>query len=272
MVQERCRERSGIEIGGPSAVFERWNLWPLYPVVGALDNYNFAIRTIWSGQKRAASRFNVIARRQPHGRQFIGEASEMTEIQSSAYDFLLASHVLEHIANPLKALCTWIRVVGPEGTIVIVVPHRDGTFDHRRPITSLEHIVKNFAENVTENDQTHLQEILKLHDLSRDPGAGTRDAFIERAKNNNEYRSLHHHVFNTELVLKLVDKAGLRILYVDVELPYHICVACAPRPVSDLAEEGQPAAGNSSFWSPLAPWRRKGLFRSDREPAQERGC
>src|SRR5262245_20852228 len=103
-VQARCRGRSGIEIGGPSAVLQRWNLWPLYPVAGRLDHYNFAQRTIWSGVQTAttlATRFNNSA---PPGRRIIGEASEMTELPAFSYDFLLASHVLEHIANPLKAL------------------------------------------------------------------------------------------------------------------------------------------------------------------------
>ncbi len=263
-VQERCRGLKGIEIGGPSSVFQRWNRWPLYPVVGTLDNYDFATRTIWHRQGPPTS----FARRHPPGHKFIGEASAMAEIESSTYEFLLASHVLEHIANPLKALRAWMRVVRPGGTIVLVVPHRDGTFDHRRPITTIEHIVNDFAKDVTEHDQTHLQEILDLHDLSRDPGAGSRDAFVARARNNIEQRSLHHHVFDTELVLKLLDQAGLRILYVDVESPSHICVACSLWPATDLAEEEKDVAGNASYWSPLAAWRRRGLFPSDRQTGE----
>lgn len=267
-LQERFRARSGMEIGGPSAVFRRWNLWPLYPIVGTLDNYNFATHTIWSREARTASRLKVLAGRQPPGREFIGEASAMTEIESSAYDFLLASHVLEHMANPLKALHTWQRVLKPGGTIVLVVPHRDGTFDHRRPITSIEHIVSDFARDVTEHDDTHLAEILSMHDLSRDPGAGSRDAFVARARSNIEHRSLHHHVFDTDLVLKLVDKAGLRIVYVDLELPFHICVACSSRSASALAEADDGTAWNSGYWSQGAVWRRRGLFPSDRRPAE----
>ena len=263
-VQERCRGLRGIEIGGPSAVFQRWNRWPLYPVVGSLDNYNFATQTLWSRQGSAT--FPAPGTRP--GRELIGEASVMKEIKSSTYEFLLASHVLEHIANPLKALHAWMRITRPSGTIVLVVPHRDGTFDHRRPITTIEHILDDFAADMTEDDETHLQEILDLHDLSRDAGAGSRDAFVARAKDNIEHRSLHHHVFDTELVLKVVDQAGLRMLYVDVELPFHICVACSSSPTTNAVKQDKDVVGNAAYWSPLAAWRRRGLFPSDRRTGE----
>ncbi len=266
-VRERLRAQTGIEIGGPSSIFRRWNLWPVYPVVGALDNYNFATRTIWSQQQRMSASFKSFGGGQLYRRQLIGEASVMDEIDSAAYQFLLASHVLEHIANPLKALYAWMRVVEPNGTIVLVVPHRDGTFDHKRPVTSIDHIVADFEKNAIESDETHLQEILALHDLSRDPGAGTREAFVARAGDNVHNRSLHHHVFDTELVVKLVDVAGLNILYVNVELPYHICVVCAPSVRPSPRPRANATEANSCFWSSTAAWRLRSPFPSDRHPA-----
>lgn len=260
IILEQSRGTRGIEIGGPSALFRRWNMWSVYPVLAALDNYNFASRTLWSEQLGSASQLN--------GRQFIGEAAEMTDVPSSEYDFLLASHVLEHIANPLKALHSWVRVVKPGGMILLVVPHRDGTFDHRRPITTMGHIVSDFDGDVTERDDTHVQEILDLHDLSLDPGAGTREVFITRAHNNFEHRSLHHHVFDTELVLRLVDKARLRIRYVDVELPFHICVACSSPTRTDAALGGDDTSTNASYWAPGAAWRRTSPFRADWRPGE----
>ncbi len=242
-------------------MFRRWNLWPIYPLARRLDIYNFARRTIWSAIDDPAFRV--------YDQQFIGEASEMPEIPSATYDFLLASHVLEHMANPLKALHTWRRVVRPLGIIVLVVPHRDATFDHRRAITTLDHIVSDFLRDVTEDDQTHVQEILALHDLALDPGAGSREAFVLRATNNIEHRSLHHHVFDTELILKLVDKARLRIQYVEVERPFHICVACSTQSATNPEDESHVTLANARHWSPLAAWRQRARFRSDRRLGEE---
>lgn len=265
-VKAQLRGRSGIEIGGPSAVFQRWHLWPVYPVVGTLDLYNYAAHTLWS-RPEYASGLSALRPRTPPGRELVGEASEMTQIGSSTYDFLLASHVLEHLSNPLKALHDWMRVVKPGGTIFLILPHRDGTFDHRRPITSLDHILSDFKNDMPESDETHLPEILELHDLDRDPDAGGRAAFVERAKNNIQHRSLHHHVFVTELVLKLVDYVGLRIQYLDVELPHHICVVSSLPQSTDAGDARGRAAENSSYLSPQAEWRRTSPFRSDHSPS-----
>ncbi|HET9448118.1 MAG TPA: hypothetical protein VFO35_17765, partial [Steroidobacteraceae bacterium] len=76
----------------------------------------------------------------------------------------------------------------------------------------------------TERDLTHLEEILELHDLERDPQAGDPAAFAERSKHNYENRCLHHHVFDTRLAVALVDHARLQILAVEPFRPYHIVV------------------------------------------------
>ena len=47
----------------------------------------------------------------------------------------------------------------------LVVPHKDKTFDHNRPVTSLNHLEEDLDNDVDEDDLTHLPEILELHDL-----------------------------------------------------------------------------------------------------------
>ena len=107
---------------------------------------------------------------------------------------------------------------------MLVVPHKDGTFDHRRPVTSLEHLIQDFDRHTDEGDMTHLEEILRLHDLSKDPGVGDLQYFQERSKRNMENRCLHQHVFDTHLVVEAVNYMGLRILAVELFQPYHIVV------------------------------------------------
>lgn len=257
-IQGRLRGRQGIELGGPSNVFERWNLWPVYPVVRSLDNLNFAERTLWTDGNDTS---RAVRLAEPAGRSLVGEAGDLADIAASAYDFLLASHVLEHLANPLKALHAWTRVVKPAGTILIIVPHRDGTFDHRRPVTPLEHIVDDFRNRVTERDETHFPEVLELHDLQRDPEAGSAAQFAERVRQNFQHRAVHHHVFTTDLALRLLDTAGFRIEYLDLQLPYHICIACS---TAAAAEAGDRGPANDAWWSADAHWRRTSPFRSDR--------
>jgi SAM-dependent methyltransferase len=208
-----------LEIGGPSNAFRRGQLWPVYPLLGALDLANYTTDTLWD---REAS---GVAHGLPRGlirRSFMAEATHLTRVADGAYDVLLASHVIEHLANPIAGLAEWARVLRPGGVLFLVVPHREGTFDHRRPVTPLAHLIEDYRNGSQETDETHVEEVLRLHDLARDPAAKDRETFTDRIRRNRELRSMHHHVFDTDAVLRLVDAVGLQILYVDV--PWDIAV------------------------------------------------
>jgi SAM-dependent methyltransferase len=56
-----------------------------------------------------------------------------------AFDFVLASHVIEHFYDPIRALEEWRRVASRY--LFLVVPHRDRTFDRDRPLTPLAELV-----------------------------------------------------------------------------------------------------------------------------------
>jgi len=236
----------GLEIGGPSSVFGPRGYVPVYPIAARIDNCNFGSHTVWEGDINEGQTF-VFDQSKPPGRQFVAEAADLRHIEDAAYDFVLSSHCIEHLANPLQGLREWIRVLKTDGLLVLLVPHKDGTFDHRRPITSMEHLLQDFAAGATEHDSTHLEEILRLHDLSQDPGAGTFEQFRERSLRNFENRCLHQHVFDTRLALEVVDHARLQILAVELFRPCHI-VVIAQKPGPDRA----------------ASWRSP--FPSDRTP------
>lgn len=215
--------KTGIEIGGPSQVFSRNGIFPVYPVVQHLDNCNFSAQTVWAGSLQAGTKF-VFDKHKPAGEQFIAEATNLDFLPASHYDFLLSSHVLEHIANPIRALQQWIRLLKVEGTLVLILPDRKKTFDHMRPVTHISHLIEDYENNVAEDDLTHLPEILSLHDLSRDPEAGSREAFKARGLKNKENRCLHHHVFDIRLAIELVEYVGLRVESVEEARPHHLLI------------------------------------------------
>jgi SAM-dependent methyltransferase len=222
------RTGAGLEIGGPSPIFARGGLLPLYPQAARLDNLNFASRTIWEGAIAGGDSF-VYDRRRAPGTQHIGEGSDLSAIGDARYDFVLSSHMLEHTANPLKALVEWKRVLRLGGTLVLVLPHGSDTFDHRRPVTTLAHLRDDLARGTGEDDLTHVAEILALHDVVRDPGVGDETTFRARAACNHELRSLHHHVFDEELARAAVTEAGFAVASVERVRPYHI-VLLATKP------------------------------------------
>ena len=192
--------KSGLEIGGPS-IFFQFSL-PLYHYASSIDGVNFSQETMWEGSIASDKPFRYM--KNHAGRQIIAEAVDLTEVEDASYDFVLSCHSLEHIANPLKALLEWNRVLKPGGTLILVVPNKDSIFDHRRPVTTFAHLVSDFDLNTNESDLTHLPEILELHDLRRDRAAGTLIEFQERSMRNFENRGLHHHVFDLQTLTEVL--------------------------------------------------------------------
>ena len=213
--------KSGIEIGGPSGIFSSKGFLPVYPVLQSLDNCNFNNSTIWEGKLNEGQYFKFGKKT---GFQYIREASELSGIADESYDFLLSSHCLEHCANAIKTLKEWIRVVKKDGYLLIILPNKDGTFDHNRLLTTLNHFIEDEVNNVKEDDLTHLEEILALHDLTMDRLAGTKENFIQRSLKNYENRCLHQHTFNKENFPELIRYVGLEILLQDFMTPFHLII------------------------------------------------
>jgi len=73
-------------------------------------------------------------------------------LPDESQDFIVSSHVTEHFPNPIKALIEWDRLVKPGGTIFMIVPHKERTFDKVRNCTPLKHLIEDFRNN---NTQSH---------------------------------------------------------------------------------------------------------------------
>jgi SAM-dependent methyltransferase len=236
---------AALEPGGPSSLFGRDGLVPIYRHLATLDILDYADRTLWSDGDAHDLR--------PRKR-LIAEAGQLDEIPDDTYDAVLASHVLEHLANPIGALREWRRVVRPGGYVLLIVPHRDGTFDHRRPITPLKHMREDVARHTSEADLTHLPEILKLHDLEHDPGVPDRSTFELRCRENLSSRVMHHHVFISQTVAGVCQDAELDVSLLRPTLPYNIVCLCGVGP-SD-----QGSLGDREFMDVL----KSSPFPSDR--------
>lgn len=190
------RNKTGFEIGGPSR--EHWGRLGVYDTANRIDITNFASSTLWENKLVHNSSF--IWNGKPKGIQYIRDAIDLHDIPDNFYDFVLASHVLEHIANPFKALLEWLRILRSKGLLLIIVPLKEITFDHNRAIIQIEHLIADYHNHTAESDLSHLSEILQLHDLKMDPPAGDLNFFKNRSVNNFLNRGLHQHVYDQQLM------------------------------------------------------------------------
>src|SRR6266480_3309536 len=64
-------------------------------------------------------------------------------VPDDSTDFVLHSHVWEHLPNPLIALEEWVRITRSGGYLFVIVPKRDAAAsDKDRPVTSLPSLVQ----------------------------------------------------------------------------------------------------------------------------------
>ena len=81
-------------------------------------------------------------------------------IDDGSQDFVIASHVLEHLANPLRFLDEIHRVLRPGGLFLFFLPDKRRTFDADRRTTPLEHLIQEYRTGVNEVDDDHIVEFL----------------------------------------------------------------------------------------------------------------
>jgi SAM-dependent methyltransferase len=190
LLRQIAQNKHGLEIGGPSQTGI-----PLYNACEHMDNVIFSKNTIWSNHTDEY-------KYHPHktGKVLVHDAVDISSIQAQSYDFVFSSHCLEHIANPLKAVRDWLRVLKNRGYLVLILPEKSKCFDHMRDNTQFQTLLTQYEKNVGEDDLSTLPEILEKHDLSLDLPAGTLEQFTERSHHNFENRCLHHYVYSPELL------------------------------------------------------------------------
>lgn len=76
-------------------------------------------------------------------------------VPDESYDFIINSHVLEHLDDPIKALIEWTRIIKPDGIIFMIIPHKDRTFDSERERTTLNHLIEDFKTQNYEKCDGH---------------------------------------------------------------------------------------------------------------------
>jgi SAM-dependent methyltransferase len=89
------------------------------------------------------------------------DTDRLGPLADRSQDFVVACHVLEHVAEPIGLIDEVHRVLKPGGVALILLPDRRRTFDRWRQPTPLEHLVADFEYGATEVDDGHILEFLE---------------------------------------------------------------------------------------------------------------
>lgn len=123
---------------------------------------------------------------------------DMIGIRDSSQDFIIACHVIEHVRNPLGAIEKAWTKLKPGGKLILLVPHRDLTFDAARELTSLDHLVLDYKRPLRERDFLHFVEFYEKAFVSPNPFEVANREF------NNKYSDIHYHTWNEDSFLQMV--------------------------------------------------------------------
>lgn len=158
---------------------------------------------------------NIVPERlgQPTNADYLTDATNLYFAKDGEFNFVCSSHVLEHIANPIKALCEWRRVIKEGGIIYCAVPDKRFTFDHRRPRTTLSHLIEDYQKAINQSDTTHIQDLVNNWDERLDSCWDNKQQLLEHIR-ANPLSGIHHHVWITEDVVELFKYVHLEIIYV----------------------------------------------------------
>jgi len=143
----------------------------------------------------------------------VDDGETLATIPDSSQDFVIANHFVEHCQNPIGALRNMLRVLRRDGVLFLAIPDNRYTFDAGRPVTPIEHLLRDDLEGPSWSRRQHYEEWTRLVDkVPDDAGAGRHAEELM-----SRQAPIHYHVWSQVELLELI--CALRRLHAfEVEL------------------------------------------------------
>lgn len=131
----------------------------------------------------------------------VDDGQQLSKIKDSTQDFIIANQFLEHCQNPIGAIKNMLRVLKKNGVLYLSIPDKRYSFDLDRPITSIEHLLKDYQKGPDWSKREHFDDWLKYVKKIKDDTEVEQE--ILRFMRTNP--PIHYHVWTqTELIELLV--------------------------------------------------------------------
>jgi SAM-dependent methyltransferase len=141
----------------------------------------------------------------------VDDGELLTTIPDGSQDFIVANHFLEHTENPVGTIETHLRKLKPGGVLFYAVPDKRYTFDFRRPVTPIEHMIADYEEGAERSRREHYTEWCRLVIDEESGSVGTAEEaaseeWVERRASELEDAkySIHMHVWTQAEFLRLI--------------------------------------------------------------------
>lgn len=154
------------------------------------------------------------------------------------YDYIIASHMIEHTTDFLGFLQDCFNLLKPDGILRLAVPDKRYCFDHFRDVTGLAEVINNYyqpsaLQSVGSVAEYHLNVVKYKDNISWCRPAGTEESSdkhyvfvhsVDDAKRimrlvheKKEYRDIHHYVFTPlSFELLIMDLRILELLNLEI--------------------------------------------------------
>jgi len=143
----------------------------------------------------------------------IDDGENLLTIADSSVDFVIANHMIEHCQNPIGTIKQHLRVLKSDGILYMAIPDMRYTFDKDRPLTSLEHLIRDYTDGTDWSKREHFEEWSRLVDKVPE------NQVVASAKNliNTDY-SIHFHVWTQTEFLELLFYCKKHYFNFEIEL------------------------------------------------------
>jgi len=131
----------------------------------------------------------------------VADAAELP-LPPGSVDFLIASHVFEHLHFPLAALRAWYTALAPGGVLLLRVPDKRYTFDKHRVRTPLAHLLGEHHDPASFGLRDHYADFVATVGAKR-PGTTEFEETVDDLVRRNY--SIHFHAWIDDDIREIVD-------------------------------------------------------------------
>jgi ubiquinone/menaquinone biosynthesis C-methylase UbiE len=128
----------------------------------------------------------------------ISDLETMHAIENESQNFIIANHVLEHVENPIKAVRSMMRVMRVGGIAYVTLPEKNYTFDKRRALTPLDHLIRDYLEGPGWSRREHYLDWATNVDHLSGVAAERRVDHLMSVRQN-----IHFHVWDQDSMKKM---------------------------------------------------------------------